>query len=267
MPNLTTVLALCLGLTAVRLAIEGNFEFAVAAVLAAAVLDAVDGRLARLLNGASKFGAEFDSLADFVNFGVVPGLLLYFWTLNALGALGWIAVLVFATAMALRLARFNVMLEDPSRPDWMGDFFVGLPAPAGATAVMLPLYLSFSGMPALPAAAVAVYVLGLAALTISRVPVYSGKKSGLRLPRVWMLPALLFASVTVALLMSYPWGTFAGLTITSLASIPLGVLHYRRIEQRHRRDISRDEHRADTQAATLPLPAQRTGRLERRLTH
>src|SRR5947199_3568746 len=134
-PNVITLLALCAGLTAVRLAIEGKLEFALAAIVLAAVLDGIDGRIARLIRGTSRFGAELDSLADFVNFGVAPALILYFWGLHELKSAGWIAALTFAICAALRLARFNVMIEDPDRPAWAGNYFVGVPAPAGAITV------------------------------------------------------------------------------------------------------------------------------------
>ena len=124
---------------------RGQLEWALGAIVFAAILDGVDGRLARLLKGQSKFGAELDSLADFVNFGVVPGLILYFWGLNELRGAGWIACLVFAICMCLRLARFNVMAEDPNKPIWAGNFFTGVPAPAGAIIVMLPIYLNLLG--------------------------------------------------------------------------------------------------------------------------
>src|SRR6185295_749813 len=147
LPNLITLLALCAGLTAIRLATEDKFEWAVACVVAAAALDGIDGRLARMLKGTSRFGAELDSLADFVNFGVTPALILYLWGLDALKSAGWIAALVFAICAGLRLARFNVMLDDPKRPAWAGNFFVGMPAPAGAIVVMLPIYAKFLGIP------------------------------------------------------------------------------------------------------------------------
>src|SRR5437762_5676474 len=145
-PNLITLLALCAGLTAIRLAVEGKLEWALGAIVFAALLDGIDGRVARLLKGTSRFGAELDSLADFVNFGVAPGLILYFWTLHELGNFGWIAALVFAICAGLRLARFNVMIDDPNKPVWAGNFFTGIPAPAGAITVLLPIYLSFLGI-------------------------------------------------------------------------------------------------------------------------
>ncbi|MGH6675897.1 MAG: CDP-alcohol phosphatidyltransferase family protein, partial [Xanthobacteraceae bacterium] len=146
-PNVVTLLALCAGLTAIRLAFENRYGLALAAVVFAAILDAVDGRLARFLKGTSRFGAELDSLSDFVNFGVAPALVLYFWGLHELKSVGWIAAMVFAICAGLRLARFNVMLDDPDQPAWASNFFVGMPAPAGAITVLLPIYASFLGLP------------------------------------------------------------------------------------------------------------------------
>src|SRR6195256_1651803 len=146
-PNVITLLALCAGLSGIRLAIEERYELALGAIVFAAMLDAVDGRVARMIKGTSRFGAELDSLADFVNFGVAPGLILYFWTLQDLGHAGWIVAMVFAICAALRLARFNVMIEDPNRPAWAGNYFVGMPAPGGAITVLLPIYVQFLGLP------------------------------------------------------------------------------------------------------------------------
>src|SRR6478672_5987607 len=145
LPNLITLLALCAGLTAIRVAVENNIQLALAAIVFAALLDGIDGRLARMLKGTSRFGAELDSLADFVNFGVAPALILYFWGLHELHSAGWIAAMVFAICAGLRLARFNVMIDDPNQPAWAGNFFTGIPAPAGAITVLLPIYLSLLG--------------------------------------------------------------------------------------------------------------------------
>src|SRR3954454_2870050 len=145
-PNLITLLALCAGLTAIRLAFEQKLEWAVAAIVFAALLDGIDGRVARMLKGTSRFGAELDSLADFVNFGVAPALILYVWGLHELKSAGWIAAMVLAICAGLRLARFNVMVDDPNKPAWAANFFTGMPAPAGAITVLLPIYLSFLGV-------------------------------------------------------------------------------------------------------------------------
>src|SRR3954465_13641906 len=169
-PNLITLLALCAGLTAIRLAVEDKLEWAVAAIVFAALLDGIDGRVARMLRGTSRFGAELDSLADFVNFGVAPALILYFWGLHELGNAGWIAAMVFAISTGLRLARFNVMIDDPNKPAWAGNFFVGMPAPGGAITVLLPIYVTFLGLPhlAFTAPLVLFYTLAMPFLLVSR---------------------------------------------------------------------------------------------------
>jgi CDP-diacylglycerol--serine O-phosphatidyltransferase len=220
-PNVITLLALCAGLTGIRLAIEERYELALGAIVFAAVLDAVDGRVARMIKGTSRFGAELDSLADFVNFGVAPGLILYFWGLKPLGNIGWIAAMVFAICAALRLARFNVQIEDPNRPPWAGNFFTGIPAPAGAIAVLLPIYLYFLQVP-VPATLTLIYTFVIAGLMISRLPVLSGKKYGARVPPELVLPVILVAVCLIALLVSYPWYLLTAGTIVYLALLPLG---------------------------------------------
>src|ERR1700685_1397054 len=175
-PNLITLLALGAGLTAIRMAFESRYGLALAAILFAAFLDGIDGRLARMLKGTSRFGAELDSLSDFVNFGVAPALILYFWGLHELQSAGWIAAMTFAICAALRLARFNVMIDDPDRPAWTGNFFIGMPAPAGAITVLLPIYAAFLGLPRSPFLTwvTLFYTLTVASLMVSRLPVFSG---------------------------------------------------------------------------------------------
>jgi CDP-diacylglycerol--serine O-phosphatidyltransferase len=187
-----------------------------------------------MLKGQSKFGAELDSLADFVNFGVAPGLILYFWSLHELKSAGWIAAMVFAICAALRLARFNVMVDDPNRPAWAGNFFVGMPAPAGAITVLLPIYVDFLGLPKLSfeAPVTLVYTLAIAFLMVSRLPVYSGKKFGTRVPPDMVLPVFVVVVLFFALLVSYPWVLLTLATIAYLASLPFGWLAYRDYERR-----------------------------------
>ena len=232
LPNLVTLLALSMGLTAIRYAVEGRFETAVTAVMAAAVLDGLDGRLARALKGTSRFGAELDSLADFVDFGVAPALLLYLWSLHEIKGLGWFAVLVFAIACALRLARFNVMIDDPTRPAWQADFFVGMPAPAGAVTVLLPLYLHLSvfDLPTTKAMTpfIVLYVLVIAFLMASRIPHFSGKRIG-RVPRDLVIPLLFGVGVAALLLAIYPMEMLAVLSVTFLALIPFSVSRFNRL--------------------------------------
>ncbi|MGY2918716.1 CDP-diacylglycerol--serine O-phosphatidyltransferase [Bradyrhizobium sp. USDA 3262] len=172
-PNMITLLAICAGLTAIRLSTEGRMELAVAAIVFAAILDGIDGRVARMIKGQSKFGAELDSLADFVNFGVAPGLILYFWQLHELNNGGWIAAMVFAISGGLRLARFNASIDDPNKPAFAANYFTGVPAPAGAITVLLPIYLAFLGVPMPPATLTAFYTLLIAFLMVSRLPVFS----------------------------------------------------------------------------------------------
>src|ERR1700745_2372178 len=142
-PNVITLLAICAGLTAIRLSAEDRMGLAVGLIVFPAVLDGIDGRVARMIKGQSKFGGALDSLADFVNFGVAPGLILYFWQLHELHNGGWIAAMVFAISMCLRLARFNASIDDPNKPAYAANYFTGVPAPAGAIVVLLPIYLAF----------------------------------------------------------------------------------------------------------------------------
>jgi CDP-diacylglycerol---serine O-phosphatidyltransferase len=247
-PNVITLLALCAGLTAIRLAFEDRYVLALAAIVFAAILDALDGRLARLLKGTSRFGAELDSLADFVNFGVAPALILYFWDLHALKSAGWIAVMVFAICAGLRLARFNVMMEDPDRPAWANNFFVGMPAPAGAITVLLPIYVVFLGVPHSPFITwlSLFYTLGIASLMVSRLPVFSGKRVGTRVPPELVGPAIVAVILFIALLMAYPWVVLTAGTLAYLTSLPFGWLSYRAYERRSR------EGRGETAPASAP---------------
>jgi len=226
LPNLVTLLAICLGLTSIRFAAEAKFELSAVFIVCAAVLDGLDGRLARALDGASRFGAELDSLADFVDFGVAPAFLLYFWSLHQIPSFGWFAAMVFAIAAALRLARFNVMIDDPNKPAWHAQFFVGMPAPAGAICAMLPIYLKYSvvGMPDgrfftfLEIA----YVLGVAFLMVSRIPHFSGKQVG-RVPREYFIPVLFAVAAFILLLATFPMEVLVALTIAYLAMLPFSI--------------------------------------------
>ena len=251
-PNVITLLALCAGLTAIRMAFEDRYTLALAAIVFAAILDGIDGRLARLLKGTSRFGAELDSLADFVNFGVAPALILYFWGLHDLKSAGWIAAMVFAISAGLRLARFNVMIEDPDRPAWASNFFVGVPAPAGAITVLLPIYAAFLGLPRSEFLTwlTLFYTLAIASLMVSRLPVFSGKRVGTRVPPEMLGPAAVMVVLFFAVLIAYPWIILTTGTLAYLVSLPLGYLSYRRYERRSR------ESRDLAVAAGAPQPAQ-----------
>jgi CDP-diacylglycerol--serine O-phosphatidyltransferase len=222
-PNALTVLALCAGLTGLRFGLEGRWDLAIFAVIIAGILDLLDGRMAKLLNAQSKFGAELDSLADFVSFGAVPAMLVYMWTLQNLGGIGWAIGLVFAVCCALRLARFNTMIGDPNPPPWAGAYFVGVPAPAGAGLALLPMAGAiqfgpgFFDRPSLNA----VVLLGVAALMVSRVPTFSIKK--VKITPAMTLPLLLLVVLLAAALATEPFVTYLVAGVLYLGSIPVSI--------------------------------------------
>ncbi|MBN8532568.1 MAG: phosphatidylcholine/phosphatidylserine synthase [Rhizobiales bacterium] len=224
-PNLVTLLALAAGLTAVKLALEGRFDLASISIMVAAILDGLDGRIARALGGTSRFGAELDSLADFVSFGCAPALVLYMWLLKDLKTAGWIAGLVLAFAQALRLARFNVMIDSEPKPDWQKAFAVGVPAPSGAMMALLPLNLHLAGMPHFAGESVLVmlWTVLTGILAVSWLPTFSGK--GLRTPisRNWVVPLLLLAGIVVFLLVVHPFETVSALTLLYVICIPVAI--------------------------------------------
>ncbi|MBI3435769.1 MAG: CDP-diacylglycerol--serine O-phosphatidyltransferase [Proteobacteria bacterium] len=250
-PNLITLLALCAGLTAIRLSIEGRLELALGAIVFAALLDGIDGRVARMIKGQSRFGAELDSLADFVNFGVAPALILYFWGLHDLRNVGWIAAMVFAICAGLRLARFNVAIDDPDKPAWAGDFFTGVPAPAGAIVVLLPIYVNLLGAPKV-AIVTLVFTLAVAFLMVSRLPVFSGKRIGTRVPPEMVLPSFIVVVLFFALLLSYPWEVMTIGSLSYIAALPFGWLVYR---ERLRKDAASAAAEGAKAAPAQPAPA------------
>jgi len=231
-PNMITLLALCSGLTSVRFAYEGRWEHAVLAILAAAILDTLDGRIARLLKGTSKFGAELDSLSDMICFGVAPGLILYFWSLQTLGRFGWILVLLYVIACVLRLARFNTSIEDLEPPPWASTFFTGVPAPAAAGLVLLPMIISFNLFETVMRRpeVVAVSILLVSFFMVSSIPTYSFKKVKLR-PSL-ILPLMVTVGLIIASMLSLPWVTLSGLLVAYIVSIPLAVRSFRTIRDR-----------------------------------
>ncbi len=233
-PNLITLMGLSAGLTAIRMGIEHRYELAIAAILIAAVLDALDGRVARMMKATSKFGAELDSLADFVNFGVAPAIIIFTWALDDLRSIGWIAVLIYALCAALRLARFNVALEDEDAPGWSKNFFSGMPAPAAAIIVLLPLYFSFLGVPGVDVLKplILLHVLFVALMMVSRVPTFSGKLIGARIDREYVLPLLVVSVILAALLFTYNWAMLILGSLAYLAVIPYSYMRYRSLASR-----------------------------------
>ncbi len=231
-PNILTLLALCAGMTAILFGLQNRWEQAVLALLVAAILDGLDGRVARILKGTSKFGAELDSLSDFICFGVAPAMLLYLWTMRDLGRLGWVLVLLFSVCCALRLARFNTNLDKPDMPPWAYNFFSGVPSPAGAGLVILPMILSlqfgdeFLRRPHV----VAVFLVVVSALLVSRIPTFALKK--FKVPHPWVLPTMLFVGLFAALLVAAPWLTMAAAMIAYLAAIPFSVRAFRNLRRK-----------------------------------
>jgi CDP-diacylglycerol---serine O-phosphatidyltransferase len=207
---------------------EGRFETAVLLVAAAGLIDGIDGRLARALKVQSRFGAELDSLADTVNFGVAPALLLYVWGLGGLKEFGWVAAMVFACCMGLRLARFNAAI-DTEKPKWMGNYFTGIPAPAGAVVVLLPFYLDRIGIAAMPSypGFIALYTLAIAFMLVSTIPTWSGKLLGERISRDMVLPILAGVALVLGLLWAYPYATISALVIGYLAAVPFSWQRFR----------------------------------------
>ena len=230
LPNVITILAICAGVSSIRLAFEHRFETAILMVLLAAVLDGVDGRLARLMGGGSSFGAQMDSLADVVNFGVAPALIVYSFLLNQAHQVGWIAALVYCIACCLRLARFNVMIDNKHIPRWQREYFVGVPAPAGALLVLLPIYLGCLGLE--PGAGWALvfslYTVVIAFLLISRLPVWNGKTIGQQLRRDVVIPGMLVVVIYVGFLATYTWQVLLVTAIGYMAFLPFSLMAYQK---------------------------------------
>lgn len=228
-PNILTVLALCAGLTAIRFGLQGRFEQAVVAIVLAAILDALDGRIARMLGGSTKFGAEMDSLSDVICFGVAPAVLLYQWVMNTAGSIGWALVLLYCVCCALRLARFNTRLGLSELPPWAYRFFTGVPAPAAAGVVLTPMMVSFElGSGIFSHVFVnALVIVSVSALMVSQVPTYSGKS--IRVPHRYVLPLLLLVGLLAAFLVGAPWATLTAVSLAYVSSIPFSYLEFRRL--------------------------------------
>ena len=247
-PNVLTLLALCAGMTAIRFAIGGQFQYAVFAIIAAGVFDGLDGRLARLLKATTPFGAELDSLADFISFGVAPAAMLYLWTMAQWHSIGWAIVLFYAVCCALRLARFNTQLTAEPAPAWRANFFSGAPAPAGAGLLMLPMFVSFewgdwiARSPYLNG----IWISGVALLMVSTVPTVLLKR--IRIAPHFVMPTLLVVGLMTAFFTTAPWATLICVGAMYLSSIPLTV----RASQRMRRAAEPSRPEAAAVAGALP---------------
>ena len=236
MPNLLTLLGLCAGLTSIRYALDARWQAAALAVVVAAIIDGLDGRLARLLKATSRFGAEFDSLSDFCSFGVAPAMILYIWSLHGASRFAFMPCLMFTVCMALRLARFNAALETSPKPAYAQSFFTGVPAPAGAGVVLLPLFLWLEaveqGWVRMADAAqypvfVAVMLVGTSILLVSSLPVWSFKN--FKVPAEYVLALLLGTGFFAALLVADPWLALAAAGLIYVLMLPLSVRSFRRL--------------------------------------
>jgi CDP-diacylglycerol--serine O-phosphatidyltransferase len=248
-PNILTLLALCAGMTAIRFALNADFQAAVYAIIVAGILDGLDGRIARLLKSTSQFGAELDSLSDFVSFGVAPAAVMYLWTMAALHSIGWAIVLCYAVCCALRLARFNTQLTVEPGPSALAGYFTGVPAPAGAGLVLMPMFASFEwgDWIARSPYLAAVWISGIALLMVSRIPTVSLKR--FRIPHRFVMPTLLGIGLLAAFLTTAPWPTLLLIGLIYVGSIPLTVRAATRLR------AAAEARKAEPAEAPAPLAA------------
>lgn len=243
-PNMLTLLSLLAGLSAIQNAIHGDLERAAFLIFVAAICDILDGAMARLLKANSAFGAELDSLADFLSFGVAPAMVIYMWSLEDIGRLGWFATAIFASASALRLARYNVADQNPvAKPDWAKPFFAGVPAPAGAGLALLPLFIWFQAPRffdqfTIAAPLIAIWLIVIAALMVSRIPSFSTKQ--IKLEQRMAVPALGALTVLSAAILNAPWFTLSICAIVYGTSLPFAFRYYRKLERTHMHDKRED---------------------------
>jgi len=253
-PNILTLFGLCAGLSSIRFAYEGHFGAAAVAITVAGCIDGLDGRLARLLKTVSRFGAEFDSLTDFLCFGVAPAFVLYFWSLQRAGGFGFIPCLIFAVCMALRLARFNASLDSAPSPAYAYNFFTGVPAPAGAGLALFPLFLGLEAQAqewdwlvsvARHPLVCSLVLVPTALLLVSTLPVWSFKN--FKIPAEYVLPLLLGAGTYAALLVADPWGALAAAGVIYLGMLPFSVRSFHRL-----RAVAERTEPADTEEEANP---------------
>ena len=240
LPNMLTLIGVCIGLTSIRFALDGRFEFAIIAIIFAALIDGLDGRIARLIKGTSKVGKELDSLTDMISFGVAPAFIMYFWKLNSLGRFGWLLCLVFVICVALRLARFNV--NSNQEPSWRDNFFEGIPSPAGGILVLTPLIISLSGFNFIKLnydLIVPIFFVATSFLLISKFPSYSFKK--IVIPRRTTIFLLFGIVLFFGLLLIYTFNVIAISTLVYLILLPVSYLHYQKIKKKHEKDKIQDE--------------------------
>ena len=232
LPNMLTLIGVCIGLTSIRFALDGRYEFAIIAIIIAAVIDGLDGRIARLIKGTSKVGKELDSLTDMISFGVAPAFIMYFWKLNELGRFGWLVCLIYVICVALRLARFNV--NTGGEPSWRDNFFEGVPSPAGGILVLTPLIFSMSSIEVFKidyAIIVPIFFIVTSFLLISKFPSYSFKKIVIQRKATIFL---LFGIVLFfGLLLIYPFNVISVSALIYLSMLPISFFHYQKLKKQN----------------------------------
>ena len=240
LPNMLTLIGVCIGLTSIRFALDGRFELAIVAIIIAALIDGLDGRIARLIKGTSKVGKELDSLTDMISFGVAPAFIMFFWKLNTLGKFGWLLCLIFVICVALRLARFNV--NSNQEPSWRDNFFEGVPSPAGGILVLTPLIISLSGFELFQInydIVTPVFFIVTSFLLISKFPTYSFKK--IVIPRRTTIFLLFGIVLFFGLLLIYTFNVIALSAVIYVLLLPISFLHYQKIKKKHENDRIQDE--------------------------
>ena len=240
LPNMLTLIGVCIGLSSIRFALDEKFEFAIIAIIFAALIDGLDGRIARLIKGTSKVGKELDSLTDVISFGVAPAFIMYFWKLNELGRFGWLLCLVYVICVALRLARFNV--NSSQEPSWKDNFFEGVPSPAGGILVLTPLIVSLTGFDYFELnynLIVPIFFVVISILLISKFPSYSFKK--IVIPRRTTIFLLFGIVIFFGLLLVYTFNVIAISSVIYLFLLPISFIHYQKIKKNHENDRIQEE--------------------------
>jgi len=240
LPNMLTLIGVCIGLTSIRFALDGRFGFAIIAIIFAALIDGLDGRIARLIKGTSKVGKELDSLTDMISFGVAPAFIMFFWKLNNLGKFGWLLCLIYVICVALRLARFNV--NSNQEPSWRDNFFEGVPSPAGGILVLTPLIISLSGFDLYQLnydIIVPVFFIVTSFLLISKFPTYSFKK--IVIPRRTTIFLLFSIVLFFGLMLIYTFDVIALSAVIYLLLLPISFFHYQKIKKQHENDRIQDD--------------------------
>ena len=240
LPNMLTLIGVCIGLTSIRFALDGNFEFAIIAIIFAALIDGLDGRIARLIKATSKVGKELDSLTDMISFGVAPAFIMYFWKLNTLGRFGWLVCLIYVICVALRLARFNV--NSNQEPSWRDNFFEGVPSPAGGILVLTPLIISLSNFNLIQLnydIIVPAFFITTSLLLISKFPSYSFKK--IVIQRKTTIFLLFGIVLFFGLLLIYPFNVIAISAVIYLLMLPISFFHYQKLKKQNQDSIEEDD--------------------------